>query len=67
MEASNVNQGTLTEDEAAAYLKISKSTLGRMRKRGDIEYTPIGMNDSLVRYTVSQLDDYLARQAKRQG
>lgn len=57
--------GLMDEEQAAEYLGISKSTLGRMRKRGDIDYTPIGMSDSLVRYTVSQLDAYIERKATR--
>jgi excisionase family DNA binding protein len=47
-----------TEVEAATYLRISRTTLIRLRQRGEISSTRVG---NRVFYTQGQLDRYIGR------
>jgi predicted DNA-binding transcriptional regulator AlpA len=54
----------LRAPEAADYLRLSPSTLAKMRLRGDGPvYTKLGLR--LVGYEQQHLDDWLARQRRR--
>lgn len=46
-----------TENEAAKYLRISRTTLIRLRQDGGVNYTRVG---NRVFYTREQLDGYIA-------
>jgi len=48
----------LTEDEVALQLAVSKVTLGRIRRRGEIAHRKIG---NQVRYIQADVDEYVAR------
>lgn len=52
-----------TEKEAAKSLGLSPVTLKRERRRGQIEYTLLGVRG--IRYTQAQLDEYLERGRRR--
>lgn len=49
--------------EVAEWLGVSRSTLQRMRRRGEISFVTVGTGKSrpLVRFTEQHLLDYLAR------
>lgn len=49
----------LTEQEAADRLGVSKATIERIRKRGEIRFTKVG---SRIRYRAEYVDEYLALQ-----
>lgn len=50
-----------TEDEASSYLRISRVTLCRQRRKGRISFRKVG---GQIRYTESDLKEYLEN-AKR--
>lgn len=52
-------QPTLTEEDAAAFLKVKKNVVRDLRLREEIEHHRIAKNR--VRYTVQALMDYLER------
>lgn len=51
-----VDSPLLDEESASAYLGVSRSTLIRRRRLGDVQYTRIG---NLVYYTRPQLDKFI--------
>jgi excisionase family DNA binding protein len=53
------NIPTLTEDEAAEFLKVKKNVVRGLRERGELEHHRI-VRDR-VRYTMQALLDYLER------
>lgn len=56
---NNNHVPTLTEDDAAEFLKVKKNVIRGLRDRGEIEHHRIARNR--VRYTMSALLDYLER------
>jgi len=54
-----------TEQQAAAMLGCSRVTLKRERKRGNIEYTLIGVR--AIKYTQQQIDAYLQKRRRCNG
>ncbi|MBV9241774.1 MAG: helix-turn-helix domain-containing protein [Acidobacteria bacterium] len=50
-------QEVFREQEAAAFLQVSRITLQRLRLKGEVPFSRIGIQ---VRYTKSQLERFLA-------
>jgi len=52
----NVNQSVMTTDEAVQYLKISRKTLLKLVKNGELPARKVGKN---YRYLRSEIDKFL--------
>ena len=52
----------LDAHEAAAYLAVSRDTLRRMTKRGELPHTRVGV---ALRYRVKDLEEYLEARTSR--
>ncbi len=64
LEKVQVTDRTLSEKEAALYLGISIETVRNMRRRNEIQYTPVGKKDSKrprIIYQKSALDAWLRK------
>jgi excisionase family DNA binding protein len=54
-----MNEVLLTTKEVAAHLNCTERTVQNLRDRGELAFVKVGR---LIRYTKSQIDDYLKQQ-----
>lgn len=60
----SLSEVLLTEQDAAAYLSISKSTIRRWRSRGVLPPQAVFSIGGIVRYRRSQLDFFIEQNSK---
>lgn len=57
-----LDQLLVTEQEAARLLGVCGKTIYELRKRGELEFVPVGRG---IRYEVQSLRDWIARKKER--
>ncbi|MDR1007637.1 MAG: helix-turn-helix domain-containing protein [Campylobacteraceae bacterium] len=63
--SNDIQKKALTPKEAAQYIRLSVSTLSRMRSQGiGIPYIKTGKGNSAVRYSIKALNEFLANTQK---